>query len=122
MDSADPRAGQHRVGRLRDHRQIDRDAVALLDVAGAPDDGGLIAALVEMPVDAVPGDVHDAVLEPFDRNIAWREGDILDLGEGLHPADALGLFGPEGVGIRYRAGIHFAVFAVVDKGALGPIR
>ena len=107
MDRADPRAGQHRVGRFRDHRQIDGDAVALLDVPGAqdvghladfvvqlavgdvlglrgivalPDDRGLVAALVEMPVDAVPGDVEDAVLEPFDRDVAGREGDVLDLG------------------------------------------
>jgi hypothetical protein len=28
---ADARAGQHGVGRLRDHRQVDGDAVALLD-------------------------------------------------------------------------------------------
>ena len=42
--------------------------------------------------------------------------------EGLHPVDALGLFGPEAVGIADRAGIHFAVFGVVDVGALGPIR
>ena len=42
--------------------------------------------------------------------------------EGLDPVDALGLFGPEAVGIRDRAGIHLAVFGVVDKGALGPIR
>ena len=31
MDRADPRAGQHRIGRLGDHRQVDGDAVALLD-------------------------------------------------------------------------------------------
>ena len=39
VDRADPRAGQHRVGRFRNHRQIDGDAVALLDVAGAQDVG-----------------------------------------------------------------------------------
>ena len=149
MDGADPRAGQHGVGGFRDHRQIDGDAVALLDVPGAqdvghladfvvqlaigdvlrlrgivalPDDRGLVAALVEMPVDAVPGDVQDAILEPFDRDIAGRERDVLDLVEGLHPADALGLFGPEAVGVADRAGIHLAVLGVVDKGALGPIR
>ena len=30
MDRADARAGQHGVGRLGDHRQVDRDAIALL--------------------------------------------------------------------------------------------
>ena len=148
MNGADPRAGQHRVGGFRDHRQIDGDAVALLDVPGAqdvghpadfvvqlpvgdvlglrgivalPDDRGLVAALVEMAVDAVPGGVQDAVLEPFDRDVAGGEGDVLDLVEGLHPVDAPGLFGPEAIGVGDRAGIHFAVFGVIDIGALGPI-
>ena len=116
MDGADPRAGQHRVGGFRNHRQIDGDAVALLDVAGAqdvghladfvvqlavgdvlrlrgvvafPDDRGLVAALLEMAVDAVPGDVEDAVLEPFDRDVAGRKRGILDLVERLDPAHAL---------------------------------
>src|ERR1700676_2915172 len=126
MNGADPRAGQHRVGGFRNHRKIDRDAVALLDVAGAqdvgefadfvvqlpigdvlrlrgavalPDDGGLVAALVEMAVDAIPGDIEDAVLEPFDRDVAGSKGRVLDLGKRLDPAYALALFGPEAVGV-----------------------
>src|SRR5579863_9767982 len=74
-----------------------------------------------MPVDAIPGDVEHAVLEPFDRNVAGREGGVLDLGERLHPADALSLFGPETVGVADRARIHFAVFGIIDPGARGPI-
>src|SRR5215217_4067759 len=74
-----------------------------------------------MAVDAVPGGVQDAVLEPFDGDVAGGEGDVLDLVEGLHPVDALGLLGPEAVGIADRAGIHFAVLGVVDIGAFGPI-
>ena len=91
-------------------------------IVALPDDGGLVAALFQMPVDAVPGDVEHAVLEPFDRDIAGREGGVLDLGEGLDPADALGLFGPEAVGILDRARVHVAVFGLVDPGALGPFR
>src|SRR5829696_2741708 len=148
MDGADPGAGQHRIGRFRDHRQIDRDAVALLDgpgpqdvghladfvvqlpvgdvpglrgIVALPDDRGLVAALVEMAVDAVPCGVQDAILEPFDRDVAGGEGDVLDLVEGFHPVDALGLLGPEAIGVRDRTGIHFAVFGVVDIGAFGPI-
>src|SRR3954453_22686617 len=148
MNGADPRAGQHRIGRLRDHRQVDGDAVALLDVPGAqdvghladfvvqlaigdvlglrgivtlPDDRGLVAALVEMAVDAVPGGVQDAVLEPFDRDVAGGEGDVLDLVARFHPVDALGLLAPEAVGVRDRAGIHFAVLGVIDIGTFGPI-
>ena len=30
-----PRAGEHRIGRLRDHRHVDRDPVALLDAVAS---------------------------------------------------------------------------------------
>src|SRR5207253_10491116 len=75
-----------------------------------------------MAVDAVPRDIEDAVLEPFDRNVPGREGCVLDLGERLHPADALGLLGPEPVGILDRACIHLLVLGLICPGALGPFR
>jgi len=50
MNRADPRAGQHRVGGFRDHRQINGDAVALLDVAGAQDVGEFANFVVKLPV------------------------------------------------------------------------
>src|SRR5258708_12796550 len=114
--------GPRRRGGGRDHRQVVRAAVAWLDVTGAqdvghpadlvvqlaigdvfrllgiialPDDGGLVAAAMEMAVDAVPGDIEDAVLEPFDRDIAGSKRPVLDLRQTLHPADSLSLFGPE---------------------------
>ena len=148
MDGADARAGQHGVGRFRDHRQVDGDAIAFLDVAVAqnvgeaadlvvqlligdvlgifrivafPDDGGLVASGVQMAVDAVVGDVGGAVLEPFDRDVVFGERGVLDLGEMLHPVDALGLLGPKAVGIGERACVHFLVFGLVDEGALGPL-
>jgi hypothetical protein len=84
MDGADPRAGQHRIGGLGDHRHVDGDPVALLDAVGLHHVGKpadlivklaigdllvviglspsqmiavLIAALLQVPVDAVVGDV-----------------------------------------------------------------
>src|SRR3981081_4963049 len=75
-----------------------------------------------MPIDAVPRDIEDAVLEPLDRNVAGGEGRVLDLGEGFDPADALSLFGPESVGIADRARVHLLVLGLIDPGALGPIR
>src|SRR6184192_1441555 len=75
-----------------------------------------------MAVDAVPRDIEDAVLEPFDRNVPGREGCVLDLGERLHPSDALGLLGPEAVGILDRARIHLLVLGLIGPGALGPFR
>jgi hypothetical protein len=35
VDGAQPRAGQHRLQRLGDHRHVDDDAVALFDALGA---------------------------------------------------------------------------------------
>ena len=50
VDRADARAGEHRVGRLRDHRQIDGDAIALLDVAVAQDIGEPADLVVQLLV------------------------------------------------------------------------
>ena len=56
MDGADPRAGEHRVGRLGDHRQIDRDPVALLDAMRLQHIGEAADALVQLAI----GDVAAA--------------------------------------------------------------
>ena len=148
MNGADARAGEDGVGRLGDHRQVDGDAVALPDVAVAqhigeaadvivellvsdllgvlgivafPDDSDLVAAGVQMPVDAVIGGIGRAVLEPFDRDMMRVEGRVLDLAEVLVPVDALCVFAPEAVGIGERALVHFFVFGFVDEGALRPL-
>ena len=115
MHGADAGAGQHGIGRFRDHRQVDGDAVALLDavllqnigeaadmlmefvvgdllvvigIVAFPDDGHLVAALLQMPVDAIVGDVEDAVLVPLDRDIGIFVGRVLDLRGRLEPVDA----------------------------------
>ena len=130
VDGADARTGQHGIGRLRDHRHVDRDPVALHDVAVAqdvgeaadlvmqllvgdllvvlgivafPDDRDLVGARRQMAVDAVVGDVGDAVLEPFDRDVLRTVGGVLDLGRRAVPVDALGRLGPEPVRVLDRA-------------------
>src|SRR5579864_3925891 len=55
VNGADPRAGKHRVGGFRNHRQVDRDAVALLHIAGAQDVGELADLVMELAVGYVPG-------------------------------------------------------------------
>src|SRR2546430_2398175 len=50
MDRADPRACEHRVGRLGNHRQIDRDRVALLDAMRLEDIGEAADLAVEFLV------------------------------------------------------------------------
>ena len=116
MHRADARAGQHRVSRFGDHRQIDGDAVAFLHavrlqhigeaadlvmqfligdgaalrgIVALPDDRGLLGALGQMAVDAIGRHIQRAVLEPFDEEIVRVPGNILHLGEGLDPVDAL---------------------------------
>src|ERR1700756_956069 len=74
-----------------------------------------------MPVDAVGGDVHHAVLDPFDGNISRRERPVVDLVRSLHPVEPLGLLGPEPARVRDRAGIHVGIFGLIGPGALGPI-
>src|SRR5579885_1351055 len=148
MNRANARAGEHGVSRLRNHRHVNGDTVALLDVAIAqdvgeaaylvvqllvgdvlrffwvvafPDDRGLPAAAVQMAVDAVIGGVEKAVLEPFNRDIVARKGGVLDLCEWFHPVQPLGLLAPKAVRIGERLRIHFLVLGVVNEGALAPL-
>ena len=145
MDRADPRTGQHGIGGLGDHRQIDHHPVALGDtelfqnighpadmpmqlgigdvlgglvrIVGLEDDRSLIAAGLQMPVDTVGRDVERAILEPLDVDLAGLKRAVLDLGEGFDPVDALAMFAPEGVGIIHRGSIHRVIFGGVDMGA-----
>ena len=48
MDGADARAGEHGVGRFRNHRQVDGDAIAFLDVAVAQDIGEAADLVVQL--------------------------------------------------------------------------
>ena len=143
MDGADPRTGQHGIGRLGDHRHVDRDAVALPDAArlqhvgeaadllvqfaigdlarfrrivALPDDRDLVAARGEVPVDAVHRDVGGAVLEPFDRRrCRGAKLGVLHLGVGLDPVDALAVLAPERVGIVDRRRVPGLVGRAVDQ-------
>ena len=150
VDGPDARAGQHRVGRLGDHRQVDGDAIALLDaqflervghaadfavqlavrdllrlrrIVAFPDDRGLVGAPGEVTVDAVGRDVQHAIVEPADADVAV----VVDVAHGrgavgLDPVDPLAVFFPEFGGIRGRGLVHGLVLGVVDIGALGPVR
>ena len=147
MDRADPRASEHRIGCLGDHRQIDRDRVALRDamafkdvgetanlvvqvlvgdmfrflrVIAFPNDRGVVCEPGEMPVDAVLRDIGGSVLEPFDRDEVRPEGRIFHAREGFDPIDAARLLGPEGIRIGDRPSVEFRIFRIVDSGALLP--
>ena len=143
MDRADARARQHGVSGFRDHRQIDRHPVALLDavslqhvgeaahivvelaigdvprfglgVVRFPNDGGLLAALLQVPVDAVRGDVQRAVLEPFDRHVGKFERGVLDARVRLDPVETLAFLAPELVGLVDALLVELLVLGLVDK-------
>jgi hypothetical protein len=51
-----------------------------------PDDGDLVGAALQVAVDAVVGDVGDAVLEPADRDLAGAERRVLDPAERREPS------------------------------------
>ena len=133
---ADAGAGEHGVGGLGDHRQVDHHPVALLDaepvqhvaelrhllvqlavadmratvgVVALPDDRGLVGAGGEVAVDAVGGDVQRAVLEPLDRDVVVVEGGVLDPGVGLDPVEPLAMLAPEGVRVGDRGRVHRGV-------------
>ena len=125
MDGADAGAGQHGHGRRRDHRQIQGDPVALHHaeafehighaadfgvefpigqaagqgrLVALPEDGGVVATGLEMPVEAVVRDIQHPVCEPADPEIGLVEGDVLDVRRRREPVQPPRLFGPEGVG------------------------
>ena len=89
-------------------------------IVGLPDDGDLIATLLEMAVDAVGRDVEGAVLEPFDRDIGIGEGRVLDAGIGLDPVDTFAVLAPKRLGVSDRSFVHGAVHRVVDQGGFCP--
>jgi hypothetical protein len=77
---------------------------------------------VQVPVDAIVGDVGGAVLEPLDRDLARLEAGVLDLRERRHPVDALAVLAPEGVRIGNRRLVHVMILGIVDVSTLTPGR
>ena len=147
MDGADPGAGQQSVGGFGHHRHVDGDAVALLDalvahdvgqpadlfiglaigdllaflgVVAFPNDRGLVAAGGEVAVETVDRSVEGAIVVPANLDVAG-EINVLHLGVGLDPIDALALLTPKGFGILDRLLVHRQILGVVDPGALGEL-
>jgi hypothetical protein len=147
MDRADTGAGQHGIGRLGDHRQVDRDTVTLLrakalehigEAAYAlvqlpvgdlqvhrgfvafPDDGDLVAAGGEVAVHAIGADIQRCVLIPSDENVVVSVGGVLDLRIRFDPVDALAVLAPKRIRIAEACLIHLAIFRIIHIGRLCP--
>ncbi|MCY1515956.1 hypothetical protein D9M68_505610 [compost metagenome] len=149
VDGADAGTGQHGNHGFRDHRHVDGHHVAAVHVLAAqgvgeladllvqfavgdflvlgrvvafPDDRHLVATGLQVPVQAVGGDVEGAVGEPLDVDVVIVEGGLLHLGEGFDPVQALGLFTPESIGVDDRLLVHGFVGRFVGEGLGGHFR
>ena len=146
---ADAGAGQHGVSGFRDHRKVDRDPISGLDavmlqdigefgnvlmqlivgdvfglgrVITFPNDCSLVAALGKMTVNTIVGDVGEAVLEPFDRDIMRVIRGVFGFAVGLEPIYPAAVFRPEFFRLINRGRIHFLVFRRIDMGTFLPFR
>src|SRR5258708_36939580 len=81
----------------------------------------MLGTLGKMPIDAVVGGIEDAVLEPFDRDVAGSEAAVLDLGRRLVPVQTLGLLRPEAIRVLERARVHLFRLIAVAIGAFLPL-
>ncbi|MNR14695.1 hypothetical protein D3C85_1311820 [compost metagenome] len=86
-------------------------------IVAFPDQGDLLAALRQMPVDAVVADVQSSALEPAD--LALFQVATVDLVPGLRPVEkGLGLLGPEAFRLLDGLPIQALVVGVVEVRAL----
>ncbi len=144
MHRADAGAGQHRISRFRHHRHVDAHAIAFLHpalfqhvsqasdiameffvgdfgglgrVVALPDDCHLIAARLQMPVDAVVTDIQFAALEPAGgAGLDVRLLNLIPVGKPVE--EALGLFRPEGIGLFNRLPVHALVVVGTELSGL----
>ena len=135
VDSADPRAGEHGDGQLRDHLHVDANAVAFFDaqilqriggllhldlqlrvgvsaafvrVVAFPNERGVVAlAIVYVAVDAVVAGVELAADEPLNLRLV-----IVPFAERVpffKPVQALGVLRPKPFRVVDRSVVKFAV-------------
>ncbi|MCY1231738.1 hypothetical protein D9M72_441980 [compost metagenome] len=137
-------AGKHRIGGFGDHRHVDGDTVALLDavllhnvrhaadvhvelevgdllvdirVVPLEDNRSPIAVGLKMAVNAIIGDVREAVLEPFNRDVSG-ERRVLDLCVGFEPVNPLSVLAPELIRIADAFFVPPFVLGFIDKRAV----
>ncbi|MNZ57484.1 hypothetical protein D3C78_754650 [compost metagenome] len=143
VDGTDAGAGKHGEGGLGDHRHVDAhpvaflhpacfqrigqaadlavqfavgDGLGILGVIAFPQQSGLFAASGQVAVDAVVADVELGAVEPA--GAAGLQVALLHARPGFDPVQALGLFGPEGVGVVHRLAVEAAVLVGGEGGGL----
>ena len=148
VNGADARACEHCEGGFRNHRQINRHAIAFAHamiaqhigeatnllvqftigdmardggIVAFPDDRDFIGTRHEMPIDAVHRNIGGAVFKPFDRHIMRIETCMFDFGEGRNPVDPLRLLRPKAIGIARRRCIACAIGLRVNQRGAFPV-
>ena len=89
-------------------------------LVGLPDQRDGIAALREMPVEAVGRDVEPAVGEPLDMEILFAERPVAGDFGALDPVESLRLFQPEAARIGLGAAVKLLISRRIDARALRP--
>ena len=95
------------------------DVAIVGGIIALPDDGCLVPAAFQVPIQTVGRSIERAVLEPADVDVVPGERDILDLGVGLDPVDALAFASPEAFGILDGFLVHRVVFGALSVGIRG---
>src|SRR5438046_728317 len=140
MDRANASAREHRDRRLRDHREVDRDPIALVytprlqrirkpahrlvklavghpailaRIVALPEDRGLLGTPWQMAIDAVVRRVEGPVLVPSDVHTALERG-VPHLRKWFDPIDALAVLGPKSVGVVERLLVEPEIFGLAD--------
>ncbi len=143
MHRADARAGQHGDGGFRDHRQVECHRIAgfhteafqhvgraadagmqfavgdllggLTGLVRFPENGRLVAALREMAVEAVGGDIQLPALKPANIHVVRAKGAILHPLPRTIPCQQLpGLLRPEMIRVSQRGLVEPLVGRPVD--------
>ena len=123
MHRANSCAGEHRNGRFRNHRHVNRDSIAALcaeffqrigktadafvqiaisdfqvtrRIITLPDDRNIISLGIQVSIDTVVANVERTVIKPADAYIVFGKGNIFDFRIRPDPVDALPLLAKSG--------------------------
>ena len=142
VDRTDTGTGQHRIRRFGDHGEIQDDTITfghtlaaqdvrhaanlvvqlvvsdvlcfVVRIVGLEDDRSLVAALFEVTVNTVVGNVQGAIVEPLDADFTEVVVDVFDLGVGLDPVQTFAVLAPECFGVVHRLGIHLLILCRIN--------
>ena len=126
MNGANARAGEHGIGRLGDHRHINRNTITLTNtllfqhigeaayffmklaicdfrclirLVTFPDNRNIFAPRDKMAIDAIDAGIERAVFIPFYGHVFLAVQCVFDLCVRAHPVNAFAVFAPKSLGV-----------------------